>query len=384
MSGLLERRTTAGPPRIPVSSSANAVSICQRCPYACAACGALSCCGSSRSVTKQKSSETSVSASVVTAYSMTRTVIPGISAPDLPSRRRRREVFGSATREVYVPSSSTETTGRSMSARARHSTCAPVANTRVSAPWDRKFRSAATSRPSPSNPVSSAVRVCSPTVMPAQRAPITARDPHSANATTRTCGNAPAPRPPPGRPNAAAFAAVSGTSTVNPSKATSRRPATCAQPSSRPANGPATRSKRSAITCHPSRERALEIAAGDGDIPTATRIRKLFAPPEAPDQLRPHLAVTGLEEHDHRQVVVHHQPGRQHPNPLLTHPGRGHHLIDQTWREDLRQHPHSDLTWQPVLAQPRDLLPNARHPKTIAHGTAKLTPLGLAKSGQKR
>src|SRR5674476_315475 len=247
-----------------------------------------------------------------------------------------------------------------------------------------KFRSATTSRPSLSNPVSSAVRVCSPTVMPAQRAPISARDPHSANATTRTCGNAPAPRPPPGRPNAAAFTAVSGTSTVNPSKATSRRPATCAQPSSRPANGPATRSYRSAITCHPSRERALEIAAGDGDIPTATRSRKLFAPPEAPDQLRPHLAVTGLEEHDHRQVVVHHQPGRQHPNPLLTHPGRGHHLIDQTRREDLRQHPHSDLTRQPVLAQPRDLLPNTRHPKTIAHGTAKLTPLGLAKSGQKR
>jgi len=55
----------------------------KRCPQTSAACGALSCAGSSRSVPRQKSSETSVPASVVTQYSMTRTLIPGME--DVPS-----------------------------------------------------------------------------------------------------------------------------------------------------------------------------------------------------------------------------------------------------------------------------------------------------------
>ena len=147
------------------------------------------------------------------------------------------------------------------------------------------MRSATTSIPGPSSASSSSVSVCSPVVIPAHRAPITARDPHSANATTRTCGNAPAPAPPPGRPNASAFSAVSGTSIVSPSNATSRSPATCAQPSSCPASGPATASSRSAITFQPSRARALEIAAADGDIPTARRTRKLLAQSSPPTSL---------------------------------------------------------------------------------------------------
>ena len=64
------------------------------------------------------------------------------------------------------------------------------------AAWDRRLRSATTSIPGPNSPVSSSVSVCSPVVIPAQRAPFTARDAHSANTTTRTCGNAPAPVPP--------------------------------------------------------------------------------------------------------------------------------------------------------------------------------------------
>jgi hypothetical protein len=52
----------------------------------------------------------------------------------------------------------------------------------------------------------------------------TAWVPHSTSPTRRTCGNAPGPRPPPGRPNAATLAGVSGTSRVVPSSATCRHP----------------------------------------------------------------------------------------------------------------------------------------------------------------
>src|SRR5665647_2555453 len=79
--------------------------------------------------------------------------------------------------------------------------------------------------------------------------------------------------------------AVDGLTVDVPDTATRRRPATYAHPSSCPANGPATRSNRSAITCHPNRARALAIAAGDGDIPTATRARNDLAQSSPPTSL---------------------------------------------------------------------------------------------------
>src|ERR1039457_4974527 len=48
------------------------------------------------SVTRVKVSEVSLPSSEVTVYSMTRTVIPGMSPPEAPLRRRRRDAAGSA------------------------------------------------------------------------------------------------------------------------------------------------------------------------------------------------------------------------------------------------------------------------------------------------
>ena len=90
--------------------------------------------------------------------------------------------------------------------------------------------------------------------------------PHSANATTRTCGNADcSPLLTPGRPNVAAFSALSTTSNVVPSIATSRRPANHAPGVASDATGAATRRNNASTGSGPSRARAWKIADFDGN-----------------------------------------------------------------------------------------------------------------------
>jgi hypothetical protein len=85
--------------------------------------------------------------------------------------------------------------------------------------------------------------------------------PHSANATTRACGNAAcSPLFTPGRPKNSAFAAVSATSRQVPSTATSRRPASHTPGVSSMPIGWATRANSAANGSEPSRARAWKIA----------------------------------------------------------------------------------------------------------------------------
>ena len=85
--------------------------------------------------------------------------------------------------------------------------------------------------------------------------------PHSANATTRACGNAAcSPLFTPGRPKCSALASVSATSRHIPSTATSRRPANHTPGVASTPIGRATRSNNAASGSAPSRARAWKIA----------------------------------------------------------------------------------------------------------------------------
>ena len=85
--------------------------------------------------------------------------------------------------------------------------------------------------------------------------------PHSANATTRACGNAAcSPLLTPGRPKCSAFAGVSATSRQVPSIATNRRPASHTPGAPSAPIGVATRSNSAANGSDPNRARAWKIA----------------------------------------------------------------------------------------------------------------------------
>ena len=88
--------------------------------------------------------------------------------------------------------------------------------------------------------------------------------PHSANATTRAFGNAERFCPDPAYPNSATFFSVSGTSTSNPSIASSRHPRSHAPRVSMLARGPATCSNTRSSTSGPSRLRAWVIPLAVG------------------------------------------------------------------------------------------------------------------------
>ena len=95
--------------------------------------------------------------------------------------------------------------------------------------------------------------------------------PHSANATSRTCGNADrSPLAVPGRPKNSSFTALSATSNVVPSIATIRRPARNDPGVSAVANGCATRSNNALTGSNPNRSRAWKIADFDGNFTGST------------------------------------------------------------------------------------------------------------------
>ena len=98
--------------------------------------------------------------------------------------------------------------------------------------------------------------------------------PHSANATSRACGNAErSPLLAPGRPKNPSLTTVSATSNVVPSIATNRRPASHEPGVTSVANGRATRSNNPRNGSAPKRSRAWKIADFDGD----------FTGPASPD-----------------------------------------------------------------------------------------------------
>ena len=85
--------------------------------------------------------------------------------------------------------------------------------------------------------------------------------PHSAKASTRTCGNAAlSPLFTPGRPNSASLTSVSATSRHVPSIATNRRPASHAPGVPGSPNGRATRENKPCNGSEPNRALAWKIA----------------------------------------------------------------------------------------------------------------------------
>src|SRR5680860_877797 len=89
--------------------------------------------------------------------------------------------------------------------------------------------------------------------------------PHSANATTRACGNAArSPLLTPARPKNVSLSTVSATSTHVPSIATSRRPASHDPGVSGSASGAATRRNNASTGAAPNRARAWKMPDFDG------------------------------------------------------------------------------------------------------------------------
>src|SRR4029453_3251142 len=173
--------------------------------------------------------------------------------------------------------------------------------------------------------------------------------PHSTSPTSRTCGNAPWPRPPPGRPNAATLAGVSATSSVVPSNATSRQSRYHAPLVAWVASGRATSTNSSRSGAGPSRAlaRAIELLSGTCQVPSKRR-----------NQPTP------------RGVVDHHAGGQQ-PLALLSPTSLGDHPIHQLGREGRGQHPDRD----PIRQAGRDRwlgLSGSWHPGVITSGRRTL------------
>src|SRR3954454_22783355 len=115
--------------------------------------------------------------------------------------------------------------------------------------------------PGCSRPSSASVKAASDWEYLPTSAAKTACVPHSANATTRACGNAAcSPLFTPGRAKYSAFAAVSATSRQVPSIATRRRPASHTAGIRSVPIGLATRSNSAANGSDPNRDRAWKIA----------------------------------------------------------------------------------------------------------------------------
>ena len=107
--------------------------------------------------------------------------------------------------------------------------------------------------------------------------------PHSASASSRTCGNAPRSLLPDGSfvdgpPKCAQFGAVSCTSRVVPSSDTRRRPRQNAPAMPGPASGPAAFSNSSRSGAGPSRARALLSASSDGTATVTPRSAQASVP----------------------------------------------------------------------------------------------------------
>src|ERR1035437_2502126 len=127
-----------------------------------------------------------------------------------------------------------------------------------------KLRSAVNSSAGFRRGYSRLARVFSPTVYASTSAARNAWVPHSDNATTRTFGEAERFSPDRAYPNSPAFAGVSGTSTSNPSMASSRQPRSHVPRVNIVATGSTTPSNTSANTSRPNRLRAWVIPLAVG------------------------------------------------------------------------------------------------------------------------
>src|SRR6266498_1835276 len=155
------------------------------------------------------------------------------------------------SRDSHDPSArtwSTGSVGAVLPVLARHNSSAPVAAA-------VRHSLAPTNNRSPNSRPASVV---SPVAYDPIAALIVAWVPHSTSPTTRTCGNAPVPSPRPllARPNAASLSAVSATSSVAPSTASSRHRRYHAPGVSGVASGRAALANSTCSGSGPSRARA--------------------------------------------------------------------------------------------------------------------------------
>src|SRR6266536_1898881 len=266
------------------------------------------------------------------------------------------------------PSAKTSSTGSVTSWRQRHTSSAPVAcklrhSARPHRPW-----STSSSISGPSERPSDGASELSPRCSPPMAASTIAWVPHSTSPSRRTCGNAPCPRPPPGRPNAAWLAGVSATSRVVPSSVISRNPRYHAPGGRRGGKRPGDLDEQL-----PQRRRPKPLPGpGDrafvGDLPGAPPAP---GPGEPLDQQPHDLLVAHLGEQAHRQRVIDHHPGGQQPLALLGPATLGDHPIHQLGREGPGQHPDRD----PIRQAGCDWwlgLAGAWHPSVITSGRRTL------------
>src|SRR6266508_3023444 len=256
------------------------------------------------------------------AYSTTRTT----------TGSRLRRSLAAYSRDSHDPSErtwSTGSVGAVLPVLARHNSSAPVAAAvrHSLAPTNNRSASSSTPAKPPcsTSPSSRPASVVSPVAYDPIAALMVAWVPHSTSPTTRTCGNAPVPSPRPllARPNAASLSAVSATSSVAPSTASSRHRRYHAPGVSGVASGRAALANRTCSGSGPSRARA----STSGDF---TKQRQ-------------------------RQHVIDHHAGGQQPAALLAPARLGQHPIHQPWWERTGQRADRDPIPQPLRRWRLDL-----------------------------
>ena len=246
--------------------------------------------------------------------------------------------------------------------------CAPVArNSRASA-QDRNLRSASTSIPGPKQPDSSRsrARACSESRYGPIEAPSRLPVPDSAAASHRTCGNAPSRAWLDGRPKCSSFAALSGTSDVDPSMDTTRCPQqdTPGAPSS--PIGPVTCSNKNRTGAGPSLPRPRDSEEIFGGFHRRPRPRQPSRPgpaaarpaghrraadgtarrPAWPSPARTHSSGPGTATTRARNTSP---AAPAEPASLLPRPGSGHRGVHQLRRENPGQDADRDPVRQPAV-----------------------------------
>src|SRR6266545_2245582 len=185
---------------------------------------------------------------------------------------------------------------------------------------------------------------------PPKAAATDACDPHSVNASTRTCGNALAFAPVSSRPNSVTLSSASGTSSMNPSTAISRRERSHAPfvPPPRHRGGDPFEQHPQRLSCQPLP--GLRDRRGRRHLPViGPRIHLL----KRPDELTHHFLIVIVVEQAHRHTKPHHHMRRQPPRPPLPPTSLIQHILDHIPPNNLRQHPQRDRIRQPHTVRSR-------------------------------
>src|SRR5215207_8349922 len=187
-------------------------------------------------------------------------------------------------------------------------------------------------------------------------------DPHSFSARTRTCGNALAFGPVSKRPNSSTLSVVSGTSSMNPSTAMSRR-----APSHPPFRASAGHRGGGPFEQHPQGFLGQPLPSlgdrrGRGNLPVVPpRIHLL----QRPGEFTQHFFIVIVVEQAHRQAEPHHDMRGKPPSPSLTPTRLVQYVLDQIPPDHLRQDPERDHIGQPQRTAASCRLYNIRHTKNL-------------------